>query len=93
MSTDDDRFRRIEDKLDTLVDVVVQLARIEEISSNQQMGINRINSRLDNYEERIEAIEIENSSANGGKKALQWLGTLIVGVLGAIFGFFSGGGQ
>ena len=76
----------MENKIDQLVEIAAQLSRIEERSSNQQNALERIGRRLDNLEERLEITEGNMNLAMGGKKALMWVGGIVI----ASAGFFIG---
>jgi len=83
------RLDRIEEQLDKLTTIISQLARIEERSANQQSGIDRIGNRLDNYEERIEILELTNAMSSGVSKAVRviWIGIVAIG--GLFIGYHS----
>lgn len=53
------RLDRMEGKIDTLSETVVQLARIEERQTNQSDAITRIGKTLDKHETRMDGIENE----------------------------------
>jgi len=81
------RLLRMEDKLDKLVDVVAQLARIEERSSNQQEAQSRADKRIDNHETRLEKMEIIHAVNTGITKSAKWLWMFLM----AVGGYFLGG--
>lgn len=74
-------------KIDKLIEIASDLKKMEERSINQHALLERLVSRADNAEGRIEEIEERYANMSGGMKAVQWLGATLLTLLAAIGGF------
>lgn len=78
------RLDRIENKVDSLVDVVVSLAKVEERSSNQHEALQRIGRVVDSHSNRITVLENKSSGMTGSSKALAWAVVFVVSVVAIV---------
>lgn len=80
------RLDRMEGKIDTLSETVVQLARIEERQTNQSDAITRIGKTLDKHETRMDGMEHEvddlQAKAQEAKPVFSVLKYMGAGILG-----------
>ena len=84
------RLDRIEEKVDKIAEAIMEMVRLEERLATHQATMERVNMRLDDLEQRVEAIEAKMPLLNlllsgAGKIAFVILALITAAVLGLIF--------
>lgn len=90
VTVSEERLDRIEGKVDTLIQAMAQMVRLEERIATHQAGMERFGFRMDDMEERLEVIEkkmpLVNLILNAfGKVGILVLTAIVLGVLSLIF--------
>lgn len=87
---EEERLDRIEGKVDTLIQAMAQMVRLEERIATHQAGMERFGFRMDDMEARLETIEKKMPLINliltaFGKVGILVLTAIVLAVLGLIF--------
>lgn len=88
--SDNQRLERIEDKVDKLVDAMINLVRLEERIQSHAHGMDRLGNRIDSLETDVKVIKekmpyISIIVAGFGKVGIAVATVIIIGIMGVYF--------